>query len=355
MRRFDRAFSSLLTLCALTGALLAPTVVRAGGVSPIDASAEQKKQATAHFIVGKRALESHDWDKAVVELSASLDQVDSPNARLELARALRDSGKLAEAWIEFGRAAETATKLAQSEERYAKTAEAASAERQDIAAKLAFVEVTVTHAPADARLKVGDQAVVSDDWSAPFPAAPGAVDVVVASAAGAELARRTVNVTAGQTTPVSLDAQPVVAGAAPPKDTKDIAEEDKPPSDAPPQPVAPPSDTSAGSRRGLRTAAYVSGAVGVAGLATFAVFGLLSNSTYNDLKNACPHGCPPDKQSEVDSGITQQMIANVGIAVGLFGLAAGTTLFLLSPPPKSQVPAAAIIVGPGYLGVRGSL
>jgi hypothetical protein len=354
MHRFERRLPSILAFCALTGALAGPAVARAAGVSPIDANAEQKKRATAHFIVGKRALESHDWENAVSELYASLEEVDSPNARLELARALRDSGKLAEAWTEFGRAAEAATKLAPSEERYAKTAEAASSERQDVAGKLAFVEVTVTHAPADATLKVGDRTVVADDWSAPFPVLPGAVDVVVASAAGAELARRTVNVSVGQSTPVSLDAQPSPSGAG--KAATDTSDDEKPEQAAEPQPqaLAPPPDASP-NRRSLRTAAYVTGGVGVAGLATFAVFGLLSNSTYNDLKTACPHGCPSDKQSEVDSGITQQTVANVGLAVGLFGLAAGTTLFLLSPPPKAQTPAAAIIVGPGYFGVRGTL
>jgi hypothetical protein len=351
MNRFERRLPSILALCALTGALAGPAVARAAGVSPIDANAEQKKRATAHFIVGKRALESHDWENAVSELYASLEEVDSPNARLELARALRDSGKLAEAWTEFGRAAETATKLAPNEERYAKTAEAASSERQDVAGKLAFVEVTVTHAPADATLKVGDRTVVADDWSAPFPVLPGAIDVVVASAAGAELARRTVNVSVGQSTPVSLDAQPPPSGAG--KATTDTSDDEKPEPAA--QPLAPPPDASPKNRKSLRTAAYVTGGVGVAGLATFAVFGLLSNSTYNDLKSACPHGCPPDKQNEVDSGITQQTVANVGLAVGLFGLAAGTTLFLLSPPPRTQTPAAAIIVGPGYFGVRGAL
>ena len=40
---------------------------------------------------------------------------------------------------------------------------------------------------------------------------------------------------------------------------------------------------------------------------------------------------------------------------GLAGLVAGTTLFIVSMPPKTAAPAASLVVAPGYLGVRGAL
>jgi hypothetical protein len=352
MRSLD-CLCLLLAGCALTAMLATSSIGHAAGVSPVEASAAQKKQATDHFMIGRRALAAKDWDKAISELRASLEVVDSPNAHLELARALRDSGQLGDAWLEYWRAAETATRLAPKDERYAKTADVATSEREEVAAKLAFVDVSVSNAPADMALRVGGHIVSPEDSGAPVVVSPGQVEVVVLNSAGVELARRTVEASVGQTTAVALDAQPPPPASAATKsaDTSDETpaepEERAPP---PPQPAPPPSD-----RSKLRPLAYAAGAVGVAGLATFTVFGLLSNSTYNDLKGSCPHGCPPGMQGEIDRGITEQTVANVGLAVGLVGLAAGTTIFFLTRSPDVPSPATAIVVAPGYFGVRGSL
>jgi hypothetical protein len=354
MRHFDDPFRSLLVACALAGGVAIPSVSRAAGASPVDATAEQKKEATGHFAAGKQALEAKDYEHAIMDLRASLEIVDSPNAHLELARALRDSGKLGDAWIEFGRAAETATQLAPKEDRYLKTADAAVTERKDVEGKLAWVAVTVAHAPAGATMKVAGRVVPPEEWNAPLVVPPGAVDVVLADGAGAELARGTVSASVGQTTPLSLDAT-----STPPPSGKDSPDSDTSGTNEgqpPPPPEAGPTPA-AGSK--LRPFAYVAGGLGVAGLATFTVFGLMSNSTYNDLKSACPHGCPPDKRSEIDTGIMQQTIANVGLGVGIVGLAAGTTMFFLSMPASPARSATALVVAPmyqgAYLGVRGSL
>jgi hypothetical protein len=354
MRCLDYRLRSLLASCALTGALVIPLVAHAAGVSPIDASPEQRKQATDHFVAGKQALESNNWDQAISELRASLQVVDSPNSHLELARALRDSGKLSEAWFEFGRAIETATRLAPKEGRYAKTADAATTERGDLEAKLALVVVTVAHAPADATLKVGGRIVSPEDWSGPLVVTPGAVEIVLTNRGGADVAHLVVAASVGQTTPVSLDTQTASAvDAGPGNEATEPSDDNKPGSDERPTP-----DTVALHRSGgtnLRPYAYLAGGIGVAGLGAFTIFGLLSNAAYSDLQSSCTRGCPPDKRGEIDSGRTQQTVANVGLGVGLVGLAAGATLFFLSIPSASPTPGAALVVAPGYLGVRGSL
>ena len=344
-------------LCALSSALLLAPRAESAGVLVTDANAEQKKQATDHFIAGKQAFEAKNWERAARELRASLEIVDSPNARLELARTLRDSNNLGEAWAEYGRVIESATKLAAKEARYAKTADAATSERGDIEPKLAFLTVTIMNAPAGATLKVGRWSVPSEQWDAPIVASTGTVDVVVVDSHGKEIARQTVITSAGQKTPVSLDAN-----AAPPAPAGARAVETN--DDAKPggaQEATPEPDVAASSvfdKTKLRPFSYVAGGVGLAGLATFAIFGIMSNSTYSDLKSACPSsqgGCPPSKRDEVSSGQTQQTIANVGLVVGLAGLAAGGTLLVFSLTPKAPVANAAVVLGPGYLGVRGSL
>jgi hypothetical protein len=321
----------------------------AGGVAPADATPAQRKEATDHFTAGKHALEARNWEKAILELRSSLEVVDSPNARLELARTLRDSGSPSDAFAEYGRVIDGATKLAAKEERYAKTAEAATSERAELEPKLAFVVVTLAHAPDDAALKVGGRAIPRAEASGPIVVPAGAVDVVLSDASGKEIARQTVNATVGQKTPVTLDGRPTAP--APQGDTKPDPD-DKPPEDAQPaEPVAP-----TGGASTLRPYAYVAGGVGVAGLAMFTVFGLMDNSTYSDLQSACPHNqCPASKQSEVDNGRTQQTLANVGLVVGAVGVAAGATLFVLSLRKSPSGPSTGLVLAPGYFGLRGSL
>lgn len=346
MRSSARSVRRLTAGVALSALLLASSTTLAGGVAPGAASQGQKAEAMAHFTAGKQAIDQKHWEKAELELRASLEVVDSPNARLVLARALRDSGNNADAWTEYSRTMADATALAATEDRYAKTAEAAGTERAELEPKLAFVVVTVAHAPADATVKAGGRVVPPEEAKGPIEVPAGAVDVVLTDASGKELARQTVSATVGQKATVVLDAQPEPK----PKPVAEIADTDKPDeahvAEAPP----PPPD---GSK--MRLYSYVVGGIGVAGLALFTVYGLIDNATYSDLQSACPHNaCPPGKQSEISAGHTQQTVANVSLVVGGVGLAAGATLFVLSLSPKSPN-STGLLVGPGYVGLRGSL
>jgi hypothetical protein len=337
-----RSLRPLLARCALSAALLVSSAATASGVAPGDATAAQKADAMGHFTAGKEAIAQQSWEKATSELRASLEVVNSPNARLVLARALRDSGQTADAWAEYGRTVDDATRLAATEDRYAKTAEAATAERAELESNLAFVTVTVAHAPPGATLKVAGRLVPAEEWTRPVVAPPGAVDVVVGDAGGGALTRQTVSASLGQKTPVALDAQP-----PPPPPPVPAIESTKP---EPALPVGAP----ASDRSKLRPYAYVVGGIGVAGFALFTVFGLMDNATYSDLQGACPHNvCPPSKQTEVDSGRTQQTVANAGLIIGAVGVATGATLLALSLSSRSST--TGLIVLPGYLGWRGSL
>lgn len=104
----------------------------------------------------------------------------------------------------------------------------------------------------------------------------------------------------------------------------------------------------------MRLGAYVAGGVGVLGLATFAIFGAMASSTYNDLNHACGSGpCPSSKSSEISSGKTDETFANVGLVIGALGVGAGVTLFVLSIPRGAPATSAGFVVSPGWAGVRG--
>jgi hypothetical protein len=365
MRLIDSSLRPLVAVCALSGALLFTSAfVRSAAAAPVlpgDASADQKKQAMDHFSAGKQAIQEKNYERAAMELRASLDVVDSPNARLELARTLREGNRLGEAWVEYGRVIETATKLAAKEDRYAKTADAATSERAEIEPKLAFVTVTLANAPPKATLKVSGRTIPPEQWSGPIVAMAGAVDVILTDDSGKELARQTVSASVGQKTPVSLDANPAAAPAAAAggNASAGTSDDDKPGAADQAQP-APDTTPHGFDKTKLRPYAYVAGGVGVAGFAALTIFGLMSNSALSDLQSACPPahgGCPPsaNKGDEINNGKTYETIANIGLVAGIVGVGAGVTLFLLSMPPKAPVANAAFVVAPNYFGVKGSL
>jgi hypothetical protein len=89
---------------------------------------------------------------------------------------------------------------------------------------------------------------------------------------------------------------------------------------------------------------------------TFAIFGSLARSTYDDLQTVCGGGpCPANKADEISSGKTYQTVANVGLALGILGVASGATLFVLSLPKASPTQNAALVLSPRWIGVRGNL
>jgi hypothetical protein len=316
------------------------TIALADGVLPDVATPVQREQAQQRFARGKEFLTKKDYAGALTEFRASHEIVASPNTRLEIARCLRATGKLVAAYVELGRTAVEAKELLAQDNRYQKASDAATNERNEIEPKLGFVTLDVQNATDATTVTIGGEEIRRAAWAEPAPVAPGATDVVV-STPGHEPAKRTVTLAAGQKMTLPMDAMSgeAVPAAAPP----------------PPPPAAspPPADT-ASSRTSLRPWAYVAGGVGAAGLLTFGIFAVMAKSTYDDLDKACNGGpCPASKNGEISSGKTQQVVANVGLGVGIAGLAVGATLFVLSMPKSTPDSGAALVVTPAGLRVDG--
>jgi hypothetical protein len=307
----------------------------ADGASPGVATPVQRVQAQARFARGRELMAKKQFDQALAEFRASHEIVTSPNTRLEIARCLRAMGRTVAAYAELGRAAVEAKELVAQDNRYQRAYDSAMAERGEMEPQLGFVSLVIENPTGDTKVTVGGEEIRRAAWNEPAPVLAGSTAIVVSTEGHAPVSRR-VELKAGQRTSLSIDAlsgEPL-AGSAPPE---------PPP---PPQPVEASSSS-------LRTWAYVAGGVGVTGLVVFTVGGLLAQSTYNDLNRTCPSGpCPADKASEISSGKTQQTIANVGLGVGLVGVAAGTALFLLSRPKAPS--SAALVVSPGWMGMKGS-
>ena len=318
---------SLLSAIAIAIALV-PASARAAGVSPSAATASQKAEASRLFQDGRSDYERAEYAAAVTKLSASLEVVTSPNTRLYLGRALREAGRLSEAYAELARTEAEAN--ADPSHRYTKAGETARAEKRALASSVGAVRLDVQNADDATAITVAGKSVPKEAWSEPIVVAAGDVEVTMVRP-DKPVVRRSAHVEAGAEARVELDARDPVPNAnnttaEAPKSTADYTK--------------------------LRPYAYVAGGVAAVGLLTFVVAGLAANSTYSDLEAACPNGrCPPGQADAVSTGRTQQTVANVGLVFGVLGLAAGTTLFVLSMPKKdaalpSTAPTTALRVGP---------
>jgi hypothetical protein len=325
---------------------LAAASAHAGaGVTPSDATPVQREEAQTHFGRGRELYAAKRFDEAAAEFERSYAIVASPNALFFLARCDRERGRLVAAYAELGRTAAEAREHAAEDPRYAKTAQAASEERDAIAPLLGFVTVTVTGGSADTTVTVAGAKFPRVALGEPVPVMPGSTEVVVETPGKAPL-RRSVVVAAGERKTLALDAGTVDAV---------MREQASAPSSAG-QGSAPPGAEAPSNHGALRTWSYVSAGVAVAGIATFAIAGTLSNAAYSDLQTRCSSAaCPAtdsNSKDEINRGKTEQTLANVGLVVGLVGAAAAVTFFVVSIPSRAD--KVAVVAGPTSIGLRGN-
>jgi hypothetical protein len=314
----------------------------AAGAGVTTATEEQKAEAGKSYERGAEALAAGELDKALEEFQRSLDVVSSPNSRLMLARTLAKLGRPAEAYAQLEQTVADAEVAAQVDKKYASTVDAARAELAELRSQVGLITVRVTESTSNDSLNVGGKVIEQTSWDRPVAVAPGKVRVVLRASTGEAV--REVEVAAGASTTVEVSPPPPPAQPA-----------------ALTQPVEVSTDSSS-----TRTLGFVAGGIGIAGIATFAVFGGLNNSKFRKLEDECISGrCSPELESEKDTGKTYQTIANVGLGVGIVGIATGAVLLLVSGGDSEQDEAQVrrgraraqlprLGIGPGYVDLSGS-
>lgn len=333
-----------LAVTLLAVGLLAAQTATAAGVPIEKASKEQLKAAQRTFEAADGLFDAKRYAEAITAYRASYEIVASPNSRLMIARSLAALGKLAEAYYELAGAVDDAKNAAAADAKYAPTLKAAEAELASLEPKLGRVELVLTGALREAKISVGPRTLTEAERGLLVVVTPGDV-VVVATLPDGRTARRELTVAAGATEKVQLELP---------------AESESSPTPTPAAPTPPAAASTStedlGKPSSLRTYAYVAGGVGVAGLATFAVFGLMNKSKFDDLESSCTNGsCGPGRQDDIDAGRRYQTIANIGLAAGVVGLGVGTTLFLLSGSTKKREQAGTlrVRVAPGFASLDG--
>lgn len=323
---------------ALACCLLSASAALAAGVPPGEASKEQLQAAQRTFEAADGLYDAKRYEEAITAFRASYDIVASPNSRLMIARSMREAGRLTEAWAELEGTIADADAAAKADDKYASTAKAAREDLKKLEAQVARVQFE--RKGHGSPISVNGQLVPEELLAGPVALAPGKATITAKRADGSE-ARVEVELAAGEARRVQLDlgaaakeAKPTPAPTAPPK----------------PEPAAEP----ASSGSSLRTWAFVAGGVGVAGLATFGIFGAMNNSKFSALEDDCSGGrCPEGSQDDIDAGKRYQTIANIGLAVGVIGVGTGVTLFILGGDSKKKESARFVRVGPGHLSFGG--
>jgi hypothetical protein len=337
-------------LCVLSSS--ADALSQQPPAAPAEPSEKDVQTAQLHFKKGNDFFTMKKFSLALDEFKKSYAAVASPNSRLYIARSLVQLGEHVDAYLEFDGVIAEAEARSKTEPKYAPTRETAMVERDEVGNKIALVTVNVTNDAPDAKLLIGGKEIPRERWGKPHPVAPGETEVVLETPAKPPV-KEALTLKAGDKRPVALDAN---AAATPPPGGGGAGETG-----------GGAGETGGGGDTGstggpgmtkLRPFAFVAAGVGVAGLATFAIAGIMSNSTYSDLEAMCGTSpCPPELADDVSTGKTQQTIANIGLVVGAIGVAAAVPLFILSSGKKSDdapPPAEArVVIAPGYLGLHG--
>jgi hypothetical protein len=272
------------------------------------------------FANALKLWESGDFATALPIFQQAVDASGSPNARLYVARCLRDLGKLPEAYDQMRLTLQDALKMAQDEARYAQTRNTAAAELALLEARVARLVVVLDPAVAGAQVTVNDAPLPSERVGQPMAVHPGRVSVIARKPDGTSV-QRVEDAAAGAMLTITLGA-PTSA----------------PPPTAPPPvsaPAAPDDDSEFGMVRAIGIGVA---AVGVAGLVTFAVTRAQADAEIRTLEDECGAGPCTDPQyaDVVDRGKTAETIAGVGLGIGIAGVLAGTAMIIFGGPGEDD-------------------
>jgi len=320
-----------LALCAASVVL--PTPAQA------ESSASQKAAAESLFDDGVKAMKAGHFADACPKLEES-ERIDPGiGTLLYLGECYEKTGRTASAWATFREAASTAQ--AQGETERARIA-ASRADRL----QAGLSKLTVRIAPETAQLSslrvTRDNApIASTLFGVAIPVDPGKYHIV-ASADGYDNYEADVEVAANadnkaldipplKAAPKGAAAVGAVTAASPGVSATTSATDTAPPATAPGATSQPAPDN------GLRTAAYVTGALAVVDLGIGSYFGIRAISKNSEAESHCPKGrvCDDAEGPRLTSQAQNAaVVSNITIGIGAAFVVAGVVLYLTSEPKR---------------------
>lgn len=341
------------TLAGLSGASI---VCVSLWVTPVRAATEEEKSgARAAATQGQAAFEGKRWAQAVDLFTRAEALVHSPVHLLYKARSLVQLGQLVKAnetyLIITREQADAAAPAA-----VVKAREDARKEQAVLEPRLASLTVNVVgDGAASVTVTMDGAPVPSALVGVARPADPGQ-HTLRASGAGVESDSQTVTLKEGGAGTVTLQLK-AAPNAVPPVATPAAGPVGEPPASS-----ASVDSATLSKGNSLRTASYVAFGVGAVGLVAGTVFALKAKGKYSDGNDLCKED--PCQLSQADANRRDQLgkdgdsaktLSIVGFVVGGVGVAAGTTLFVLSSKHDSEKPTAGVHpwIGLGSVGLSG--
>jgi serine/threonine-protein kinase len=263
---------------------------------------------------------------------------------LYLGECYEKTGRTASAWATFREAASAAQ--AQGETERTRVAAARADRLQPSLSKLTLKVAPETAQLATLRVTRDHVPVAKALFGVAIPVDPGKYRIV-ASADGYQSHEAEIEVSANGDSK-SLEIPVLAASTTAP--IAAIAAEGATSVSAQTSQVPPPDPRSeSGHGNGMRTAAYVTGALGVVGLGVGSYFGLRAISKNNEAKDHCPSGNVCDDQqgeSLTDDAQSAAVVSNVAFAAGAALAVTGVVLYLTSAPKEKAASAARLRLHP---------
>jgi hypothetical protein len=313
-----------------------------------EASAAQKAAAESLFDDALKAMKGGHFAEACPKLEES-ERIDPAiGTLLYLAECYEKSGRTASAWATFREAASAAQ--AQGETERTRVAAQRADRLQPSLSKLTLKVVPETAQLPSLRVMRDNVAVAKTLFGVALPVDPGKYHIV-ASADGYQSYESDIEVGANADSK-SLEIPALVASATPPVGvaalpaTANAANANTQPT-TPVPPRNPEPAPSSGN--GLRTAAYVTGALGVVSLGVGTYFGVKAISKNSDAKDHCPGGntCnDPQGESLTKDAQSAATVSNITIGVGAAFVVAGVVLYLTSAPKEKAETATRLEMHP---------
>ncbi|HMY17041.1 MAG TPA: tetratricopeptide repeat protein [Polyangium sp.] len=312
---------------------MALTICSPGAVPVVEAAPGSPKPAKdpvmEMFESANKLFGEKKYDAALLLFRKVHEQSQSPNARLMIGKCLLAQGQLAEAYNELSTTLREAAQRAETEAKYANTRDAAAAELAPLETKIAKIVITLVNAPTGARVLLAGVEVPSDKLGKPIAVLPGSVEVTAEGLAQGTTTRKE-DLKGGESKVIVFESK--------------IATPDKPPPSV--DPVVPAEEMVGG---GVRRAGYGIIGLGVVGMGLFAFGGIQSDAKFATLEKECGGTrCTDIKYADiVDSGKNMDLLANVGLGVGIAGLVAGTVMVIVGGPKPKPKTETSFILGPG--------
>jgi tetratricopeptide (TPR) repeat protein len=316
-------------LLALLVAFVGLVVVAPAAAAPTKQDKVMAKKAAQE---AKKHAKKGDWEEAREAWQKSVDLNDTPDARLDLAKAEAELGHLLLAEKHIQKVLEN-PKLNWGQKKKANKA------LKDIDEKIPTLTLELP-AEFSGKILVDDEEKERGALKEPLRLDPGE-HKVHAEADGYKPFDESVVLEQGDRKNLTVLMAELPKAAPKPVPTEEAPEKKQ------------------GSST-QKTLGWVSIAVGGVGLVVGTVMGLQARSTRNELNAECANDVCTEAQRDLyDKGTTQAGYATAGFIVGGVGIGLGTVLLLTAGSDKEKSPAAEAariepVIGPAQLGVRGS-